>query len=231
MESQQDIREIVLDTETTGLSHEKGDRIVEIGCVEMINHVRTERTYQVYINPEREMSAGAARVTGYNDDFLKDKPVFAQIADEFLDFVGKGRLVIHNAQFDIGFLNSELGRLGKPLFKLEDVVDTLDMARKKYPGSQVNLDALCRRFNIDTSIRGKHGALVDSILLAEVYVNLLGGKQGEWTFEENVQKKEAKIMGEKRMYVARKFTISEEEKRIHDEFLGTLKDPMWKREG
>lgn len=229
MESQQDIREIVLDTETTGLSHEKGDRIVEIGCVEMINHVRTERTYQVYINPKREMSAGAARVTGYNDDFLKDKPVFAQIADEFLDFVGNGRLVIHNAQFDIGFLNSELGRLGKPLFKLEHVIDTLDMARKKYPGSQVNLDALCRRFNIDTSIRGKHGALVDSILLAEVYVNLLGGKQGEWTFEENVQKKESKIMGEKRMYTARKFTVSEEEKRIHSEFLGTLKDPMWKR--
>lgn len=231
MDIQQNIREIVLDTETTGLSCAKGDRIVEIGCVEMINHVRTDKTFQVYINPEREMSEGAARVTGYTDDFLKDKPVFAEVADDFLNFVGNGRLVIHNAQFDVGFLNSELERLGKPGFKLEDVVDTLEMARKKYPGAQANLDALCRRFNIDNSIRGKHGALVDSILLAEVYVNLLGGKQGEWAFEESAQETAAKMTDKRRYHKARSFPVTKEELQAHNEFLESLNNPMWKRDG
>jgi len=230
MEKSQNIRDIVLDTETTGLSPEKGDRIVEIGCVEMINYVQTGRTYQVYINPEREMSAGAARVTGYDDAFLKDKPVFADIVDDFLDFVGDGRLVIHNAPFDIGFLNSELKRLDKPLFKLEDAIDTLVIARTKYPGAQANLDALCRRFDIDTSSRGKHGALIDSILLAEVYVNLFGGKQSGWSFESNENQQTTSQQFKRKVRVARKFSVPEDELKAHREFIETLSNPMWNRE-
>ena len=168
------IREIVLDTETTGLEHEGGDRIVEIGCVELINHIPTGNTYHVYINPEtQKMSPDAVRISGITDDFLKDKPTFGEIVDEFLNFVGDGVLVIHNAAFDISFLNSELGRLNKPLFKLEDAIDTLDLAHRKFPGAAANLDALCRRFEIDASSRDEHhGALIDSLLLADVYMEL-----------------------------------------------------------
>lgn len=229
MDLNQNIKEIVLDTETTGLSHENGDRIVEIGCVELINHAPTDRTYQVYINPERAMGAGAARVTGYNDDFLKDKPVFAEIVDDFLDFVKGAKLVIHNAPFDIGFLNSELRRLDKPLFKLEDVVDTLEIAKRKYPGSPVNLDALCRRFEIDTSSRGKHGALIDSLLLAEVYINLLGGKQSGLSFDNSVGHSEKVIKSAKQQRKARSFPASDEELQKHEEFLASIKNAMWNR--
>lgn len=229
MDLNQNIKEIVLDTETTGLSHENGDRIVEIGCVELINHAPTDRTYQVYINPERAMGAGAARVTGYNDDFLKDKPVFAEIVDDFLDFIKGARFVIHNAPFDIGFLNSELLRLDKPLFKLEDVVDTLEIAKRKYPGSPVNLDALCRRFEIDTSSRGKHGALIDSLLLAEVYINLLGGKQSGLSFDNSVSHSEEVIKSTKQQRKARSFPASDEELQKHEEFLASIKNAMWNR--
>src|SRR5919107_1248929 len=171
------LREIVLDTETTGTDHAKGDRVIEIGCVELLNHIPTGKTYHVYINPQYPVSAGAFAVHGLSDDFLADKPVFAAIADGFMSFIGDARLVIHNAPFDIGFLNAEFARTGHKAFNLSDVVDTLTMARRKHPGAANNLDALCSRYGIDNSRRTKHGALLDAEILAEVYIELIGGKQ------------------------------------------------------
>jgi DNA polymerase-3 subunit epsilon len=171
------LREIVLDTETTGTDHAKGDRVIEIGCVELLNHIPTGRTFHRYINPQCPVSPGAFAVHGLSDDFLADKPLFAAIADELVDFIGDGRLVIHNAAFDIGFLNAEFARTGHKAFNLSDVVDTLTMARRKHPGAANNLDALCVRYGIDNSRRTKHGALLDAEILADVYIELLGGRQ------------------------------------------------------
>ena len=172
------MREIVLDTETTGFDPLSGDRIVEIGCVERVNHMPTGRTYHQYINPQRSMPAEAFAVHGLGDEFLADKPVFAKIGQDFLDFVGTdARLVIHNASFDMKFLNAELKWIGLPLIALDRAVDTLEMARRKFPGSPATLDALCRRFGIDNSNRVLHGALLDSEILAEVYLELIGGRQ------------------------------------------------------
>jgi DNA polymerase III subunit epsilon len=171
------LREIVLDTETTGTDHAKGDRVIEIGCVELLNHIPTGKSYHVYINPECPVSPGAFAVHGLSDEFLKDKPVVAAIADEFAEFVRDARLVIHNAAFDIGFLNAEFARTGHTRFNLPDAVDTLSMARRKHPGAANNLDALCTRYGIDNSRRTKHGALLDAEILAEVYIELIGGRQ------------------------------------------------------
>lgn len=171
------LREIVLDTETTGTDHAKGDRIIEIGCVELLNHIPTGKSYHVYINPEYEVSAGAFAVHGLSNEFLADKPVFAGIVEEFLAFIRDARLVIHNAAFDIGFINAEFTRTGHPLIELSEVVDTLIMARRKHPGAANNLDALCSRYGIDNSKRTKHGALLDAEILAEVYIELIGGRQ------------------------------------------------------
>ncbi|MCB5174744.1 MULTISPECIES: DNA polymerase III subunit epsilon [Microvirga] len=171
------MREIVLDTETTGTDHANGDRVIEIGCVELLNHIPTGRSYHVYINPQRPVSAGALAVHGLSDAFLADKPVFKDVVDEFVEFVGDARLVIHNAAFDVGFLNAEFARTGHPQIALSDVVDTLSMARRKHPGAANNLDALCSRYGIDNSKRTKHGALLDAEILAEVYIELIGGKQ------------------------------------------------------
>lgn len=171
------MREIVLDTETTGFEPEQGDRIVEIGAVELYNHMPTGRTYHQYINPERAMPQEAFEVHGLGDDFLRDKPVFAKIAQEFLDFVQDAKLVIHNASFDMKFLNAELGWLKLPLLPMDQAIDTLAIARQKFPGSPASLDALCRRFAIDNSARTLHGALLDSEILAEVYLELIGGRQ------------------------------------------------------
>lgn len=220
------IREIVLDTETTGLNHKTGDRIVDIACVELINHVKTGKVYQTYLNPQREMSEEAERVTGIKNDFLKDKPLFEDIVDEFLDFIKDSPLIIHNAKFDIDFLNSELDRVGKPLLKLKDTVDTLILAKIKFPGSAVSLDALCRKFEIDTSIRVTHGALVDCYLLADVYLNLLGGRQSGLIFENENQS----LTGEsihRKFREARKFPPSDEEIEAHENFLKTLNNPLW----
>jgi DNA polymerase-3 subunit epsilon len=172
------LREIVLDTETTG-TDPAGDRIVEIGCVELLNHIPTGRTYHVYVNPQRPMSQGAFAVHGLSDGFLADKPVFSAIAPDFMDFVRDARLVIHNAVFDIGFLNAELGRCGHPAFDLDKAACTLTLARRKHPSAPNNLDALCSRYGIDNSRRTKHGALLDAEILAEVYVELIGGKQAD----------------------------------------------------
>ena len=171
------MRELVLDTETTGFDPQQGDRIVEIGAVELINQMPTGRTYHQYINPERAMPDDAFQVHGLGDDFLRDKPVFKQIAQEFLDFVKDDTMVIHNASFDMKFLNAELGWLNMKQLPMEQALDTLAIARKRFPGSPASLDALCRRFNIDNSNRTLHGALLDSEILAEVYLELLGGRQ------------------------------------------------------
>ncbi len=171
------MREIVLDTETTGFDPETGDRLVEIGAVELKRHVPTGNTYHQYINPERDVPQDAVDVHGLTFDFLRDKPVFSKVADDFLDFIGDAKLVIHNASFDMKFLNAELKWLGKPPIPWERAIDTLDMARKKFPGSPASLDALCRRYGIDNSARTLHGALLDSEILAEVYLELIGGRQ------------------------------------------------------
>lgn len=170
------MREIVLDTETTGFEPSEGHRLVEIGAVELLNHMPTGRTYHQYINPDRDMPAEAFAVHGLSEDFLRPQPRFAQIARAFLEFVQGARLVIHNAAFDMRFLNAELEWAGLPHLKVE-VVDTLAIARRRFPGSPASLDALCRRFGIDNSSRTLHGALLDSEILAEVYLELMGGRQ------------------------------------------------------
>lgn len=171
------LREIAFDTETTGLDPKNGDRLVEIGGVELINHVPSGRFYHVYINPERDVPIEAFNVHGLSTEFLSDKPKFAEIAQEFLTFVADATLVIHNAGFDMGFINMELGRVGIPAIPQTQVLDTLALARRKHPGGSASLDALCSRYGIDNSRRTRHGALLDAELLAEVYIELIGGKQ------------------------------------------------------
>ncbi|MBB1497942.1 DNA polymerase III subunit epsilon [Paracoccus sp. MC1862] len=171
------MREIVLDTETTGFDPDTGDRIVEIGAVELMNHLPTGRHFHVYINPERDMPADAFAVHGLSTEFLSDKPRFGEVAAGFIAFIGDARLVIHNAAFDMKFLNAELRRAGQPTMPMSRALDTVAMARGKFPGAPVSLDALCRRWGIDNSNRTLHGALLDSQLLAEVYLELIGGRQ------------------------------------------------------
>jgi DNA polymerase III subunit epsilon len=171
------MREIVLDTETTGVEANNGDRIVEIGCVELLNHCPSGRTFHVYINPERSMPVEAFNVHGLSEAFLSDKPLFAAVAQDFADFIAGAKLVIHNAAFDVGFINMEFKRLGLPPIEQNFVVDTLSMARRKHPGASNSLDALCSRYGIDNTRRTKHGALLDAEILAEVYIELIGGKQ------------------------------------------------------
>lgn len=171
------MREIVFDTETTGLDPAKGDRLVEIGCVEIVNRFLTGRVFHRYLNPQRAMSPDAFAVHGLSDAFLADKPLFADVADEFLAFIGDDPLVAHNASFDLGFINHELKRVSKPGVAPARIIDTLQIARRKHPGQQNSLDALCARYGIDNSRRTKHGALLDAEILAEVYAELSGGKQ------------------------------------------------------
>jgi len=178
------MREIVLDTETTGLSPKEGHRIVEIGCVELINHLPTGNVYHQYINPQRSMPTGAFEIHGLSEEFLSDKPIFADIAQAFQDFIADTKLIIHNAPFDIGFLNHEFSAVKEAPLPMDRVHDTLVMAQNKHSGSQNSLDALCRRYNIDNSGRTKHGALLDAELLAEVYLELIGGAQPHLTLVE-----------------------------------------------
>lgn len=181
------MREIVLDTETTGFEPSEGHRVVEIGAVELFNHLPTGATYHQYINPERVMPTDAFEVHGLGDDFLRDKPVFRAVAQGFLDFIAAAPLVIHNAAFDLKFLNWELRAAGLPQLNPARAIDTVQMARQKYPGSPASLDALCRRFGVDNSRREKHGALLDSEILAEVYLELLGGRQPDLVFARDAQ--------------------------------------------
>lgn len=179
------MREIVLDTETTGFDPETGDRIVEIGGVELFNHVATGKTFHEYINPERDMPQDAFDVHGLSEDFLRDKPKFADVGSAFVDFVGDAKLVIHNAAFDMKFLNAELKWMGLAQLPWDQAVDTLAIARKKFPGSPASLDALCRRFGIDNSARTLHGALLDAEILAEVYLELIGGRQPDFALSQS----------------------------------------------
>ena len=177
------MREIALDTETTGLDPSSGDRIVEIGAVELFNHMPTGKTYHQYINPQRDMPEGAFAVHGLSAEFLSDKPLFADVAQAFLDFIGDSKLVIHNASFDMKFINAELKWVDRPEFPWSQALDTLAIARKKFPGAQNSLDALCRRFGIQTK-RELHGALLDSEILAEVYLELIGGRQPDFALSD-----------------------------------------------
>lgn len=179
-------REIVLDTETTGLSPVTGDRVVEIGCIELVNHIPTGRHFHRYLNPERDMPEDAYRVHGLSDEFLRDKPLFAQVAGEFLEFIGDATLIIHNAAFDVGFLNAELERATLPALG-NKVIDTVMLAREVHPGARVSLDALCKHYGIDNSRRTLHGALLDSEILAEVYLELIGGRQVALALVEEVR--------------------------------------------
>lgn len=227
-------REIVLDTETTGMDPFKGDRVIEIGAVELMGHLPTGSTLQFYINPERDVPAEATAVHGITNDFLRGKPIFSQIYSDFLAFIGNdATLVIHNAEFDMKFLNWELQNVGHPPIQSNRVIDTLPMARRKYPGSPASLDALCRRFNIDNSNRTFHGALLDSQLLAEVYLELLGGRQHGLGL--NIAGNAAQTThNDKRDRVFREprsFTPSTEELAAHETLLAQLKDPLWKKLG
>ena len=230
------MREIVLDTETTGMDPFDGDRIVEIGAVELENHIPTGKALQLYINPEREVPADAVAVHGITNEFLEDKPVFSQVYTEFLDFIGAdAKLVIHNAEFDMKFLNWELQNVGHKALPWGMVIDTLGMARTKFPGSPASLDALCRRFDIDNTERTYHGALLDSELLAEVYLELLGGRQHGLGFAAN-QKADEQAASKARA-AARKFreprphTASAEELKAHSALLEKIKDSLWKKAG
>ncbi|MCG8510713.1 MAG: DNA polymerase III subunit epsilon [Rhodospirillales bacterium] len=221
------MREVVLDTETTGFDPGAGHRIVEIGAVELINHVPTGNTYQKYINPERDMPPGAFEVHGLSEEFLSDKPVFADIVDGLLEFVGDATIVAHNAEFDMNFLNAELALLGKPAIDAARAVDTVSMARRKFPGAQANLDALCRRFQIDISDRALHGALKDARLLSEVYLELLGGRQADLALAQQARTRAAGPETARAQRSPRPHAPSAEEEAAHTEFLEKLKDPIW----
>lgn len=219
------MREVVLDTETTGLSPKSGDRIVEIGCVELDNHLPTGRTFHEYINPERDMPEQAQAVHGLSEEFLSDKPVFADVSEAFNEFLGDSPLIIHNADFDMGFINAERERLGLDPLPRDQAVDTVQMARKKFPGAQASLDALCRRFQIDNSDRELHGALKDARLLAEVYLELIGGRQqGLELATETVTDA---LVFERNQRPARPHVPSPEEEALHGEFLAKLSKPIW----
>ncbi len=174
--------EVVLDTETTGLSVAKGHRIVEIGCIELENQIPTDKTFHCYLNPQRKVSEDAIKVHGYTDEFLADKKKFSDVVDDFLQFIKNKKLVIHNAEFDISHINNELKLLGKPVISKDNVIDTLDIAREKFPGSSISLDALCKRFRIDNSRRKFHTALIDCELLSKVYINLTDQKEPRLNF-------------------------------------------------
>lgn len=227
------VREIILDTETTGLDPATGDRIVEIGAVELLNHLPTGRTFHVYINPERDMPREAEAVHGLSSAFLKDKPVFASVVQDFLDFIGDAVLIIHNASFDMAFINAELGFLRLPSIPPERVVDTLHIARQKHPGAANSLDALCRRYGVDNSKRSKHGALLDSELLAEVYLELIGGRQTALILEASVTKKAATVVAAQiaqQRPVPLPSRLTEEERAAHAAFVANLGDhALWKQ--
>ncbi|NKB49296.1 MAG: DNA polymerase III subunit epsilon [Alphaproteobacteria bacterium] len=224
------MREVILDTETTGLDPSSGDRVVEIGCIETHNHMPTGAHFHCYVNPERDMPEGAFAVHGLSSEFLSDKPIFADVAAPFLEFIGTDPLVIHNAKFDMGFLNAELSRLDKPAIEYSRAVDTVALARRRYPGAQVSLDALCRRFEIDLSRREKHGALLDAELLAEVYLYLMGGRQPG--LDLNVDAAKAAAEGiteiERPQRPARPHAPSPAEAEAHEAFLDQITDPIWR---
>ena len=227
------MREVVLDTETTGLDPFSGHRVVEIGCIELINHVRTGNYFHTYLNPERDMPREAEAVHGLSIDFLKDKPKFAEIAGSFLEFIGEDPLVIHNAAFDIKFLNAELAVAKRHEIDFDRAIDTVLIARKKFPGQPASLDALCKRFNIDLTARTKHGALLDSELLADVYLELLGGRQSSLGLvaDQSDATAECSISFTGHTDIPkRSFPPSLDELAAHAAMVEKLKAPLWSEE-
>ncbi len=213
------MKEIVLDTETTGISTKDGHRIVEIGCIELDNLIPTQKKFHCYINPERKVSEKAFKVHGYSDEFLSDKKKFNEIVDEFLEFIGDKRLIIHNAEFDLSHLNNELKILSKKNIQNE-VIDTLILAREKFPGSSISLDALCKRYRIDNSKRNKHTALIDCDLLSKVYINLIDQKEPTLNFNDQGKERNTE-MSKNILYFKKVVEISEEEKKNHSQYLKT----------
>ena len=225
------MREIVLDTETTGLDPGTGDKIVEIGALELWNHLPTGKTFHKYLNPERNMPEEAQAVHGLTEDFLRDKPLFSQIVDDFLRFIKDSKLIIHNASFDMKFINAELELAKKSKLSGDIAIDTLSIARKKFPGSPASLDALCRRFNIDNSARTLHGALLDSEILAEVYLELIGGRQPDFGLSD-INTNDNKKLEENRQTTKRpeplKRRLTEEEEKAHSVFVKKLgENSVW----
>jgi len=214
------MKEIILDTETTGLSVKDGHRIVEIACLELDNLMPTKNSFHCYLNPERKVSEKALEVHGYTDDFLSNKKKFKDKADEFLDFIKNKRLIIHNAEFDLSHLNNELKIIGKESLK-NDVVDTLILARDKFPGSSISLDALCKRYRIDNSRRTKHTALIDCELLSKVYINLIDQKEPSLNFNEQNFENEQIINSNNVQYFKKIILPSEKEKNQHNQYLKT----------
>jgi len=232
------MREIVFDTETTGLSPLAGDRMVEIGCVELINRCETGRTFHAYFNPDRSMPAGAEAVHGLSETFLSDKPRFHEKVEELLEFIGDSPLIAHNASFDFGFINHELNNCGRPLICTSRMVDTLVLARQRHPGAKHSLDALCTRFGVDRSVRVKHGALIDAQLLAQVYVELTGGRQIGLSLAADGDMPDLELTAREAAAAAptaitirppRAHAPSEEELEAHMAFLAGVTDPIWHR--
>ena len=211
--------EVVLDTETTGLSVKDGHRIVEIGCLELNNQIPTKNKFHCYLNPERKVSEKALEIHGYTDEFLSDKKKFSDIVDDFLKFIENKKLIIHNAEFDLGHLNNELNLLGKKRINKDQVVDTLELARDKFPGSSISLDALCKRFRIDNSKRSYHTALIDCELLSKVYINLIDQKEPTLNLENRSEKKENFDLPNNPMYYKKIIEPSKQELDLHTKFL------------
>ena len=231
------MREIIFDTETTGFDPLTGDRMVEIGCIEMIGRVMTGETYHAYFNPERAMPAAAENVHGLSDKFLSDKPLFAQKADDLLAFLGDSPLVAHNASFDFGFLNNELQRCGREAIGLDRMVDTVALARVRHPGAKLSLDALCTRYGIDRSHRVKHGALLDAELLAHLYIELTGGRQIGLGLVDDAAAKTASAASENTIKTPRNYreprphAASADELARHRDFIAKIKDALWLNSG
>ena len=215
------MKEIILDTETTGLSVKDGHRIVEIGCIELENQIPTSKIFHEYINPQRSVSEEAYKVHGYSDEFLSDKKTFSEICEDFLNFIKNKKIIIHNAPFDLSFLDYELKRINKKGIEKKNIIDTLEVARQKYPGAQNSLDALCRRFNIDNSKREKHNALIDCHLLKEVYVNLLDQKEPKLNLEnsENINESIDDNLGKKNKVEKKIIKLTDEELNLHKNYL------------
>ena len=234
------MRELVLDTETTGLDHLNGDRIVEVGIIELENHIRTGKTFHYYINPERESDIKAIKIHGLSNKFLLDKPKFKDIAEDLVNFISDSKIIIHNAKFDVGFLNSELNKCGLENIKDNNIIDTLILARRIYPGQSVSLDSLCRRFGIDISERKEnHGGLLDAELLSLVYLELIGGKQTKLNFdneiEMNLEDKGEIIIDLTDKYKNKKTTyiknlkLDEEDYKKHKKFIETIPNSIWSK--
>ena len=223
------MREVVVDTETTGFSYKTGDRIIEVGCVELVNHLATNNFLQFYCKVDKEISEGARKVTGITNSFLKDKKNFSDHCDSFLDFISDDPLIIHNADFDVGFINNELSLIGRPKVT-NQVIDTVSLARKTLNTRVANLDYLCRRFKVDLSERDLHGALLDSKLLAEVYLELKGGKQFSMNLAKNDQTTSKKVDNKKTNSVdIKKLIPSKKEVELHKKMVDEIKNPIWKK--